>query len=381
MLDGAGILTFANDWTADPTSKHHVMKRFSETHDVLWIETAGMRAPKLGSVYDQRRIIAKARSMVRSVRRVEDRIHVLSPPALPYPNSSVAEAVNSVLYNATIRRALQSLEVAGDPNIFVFAPHCARRIRRLPRRFLTYYCVDRWGAFQGYDRDTMEAGERELCERADLVLASAQDLAERCARYSDNVHYMPHGVDHDHFATALEARALPDDIADIPEPRVGFFGLIHEWVDIDLIGRLADALPYSFVLIGSTSEDLSQLTARKNVFHLGRRPFATLPDYSRGFQAALVPFRLTELTASVNPIKLQEYAAAGLPVVSSDLPEVRREEQIATCVKSFDDWVGAVENAVRQGSDQEFRRRQSDLVREKDWAYVCERIAGLVNDG
>lgn len=378
-LRGSGILTFANDWTADPTSKHHVMKRFSRSNQVLWIETSGMRAPRLGSTSDQRRLLLKLRTMFRSARQVSDRVHALSPPAIPYPQSSVAERVNSISYRISVRRALRQLGMDRAPDMFAFAPHCAPRIRSIPRRSLTYYCVDRWGAFKGYHRATMEAHEEELCQRADLVLASAEDLAERCAQHSTNVHYIPHGVDHEHFSQALRPGRLPEDLAGIPEPRVGFFGLLHEWVDLELIGRLADVLPYSFVLIGSTSEDLSDLKRRDNVFYLGRRPFATLPDYCRGFHAALVPFRITELTKSVNPIKLQEYAAAGLRVVSSDLPEVRREKEIATCVTTFDGWVDAVTEAVQLGQDDTARQQQSDRVRSNDWNYVCERIAGLVN--
>jgi glycosyltransferase involved in cell wall biosynthesis len=225
----------------------------------------------------------------------------------------------------------------------------------------------------------MELGEEELCRRANVVLASAEDLAERCARFSRNVHYVPHGVDYEHFVRALEPGPLPADLAAIPEPRVGFFGLIHEWVDLDLIGRLADMLPYSFVLIGATSEDLSGLLARQNVHYLGRRAFASLPDYSRGFDAALVPFRLTELTASVNPIKLREYAAAGLPIVSSDLPEVRKCPTIARIARTRDEWIDAVREAVERGRDVEERRRQSRRVEREDWAYVTNAISTLVN--
>src|SRR4029453_18776020 len=108
-------------------------------------------------------------------------------------------------------------------------------------------------------------------------------------------------------AAGLPAGPLPADLASIPEPRIGFFGLIHEWVDVELIGRLADVLPYSFVVIGSPNTDRSAVEGKPKVFVLGQRPYAELAAYSRGFQAAIVPFRMTELPNSVNPIKLREY--------------------------------------------------------------------------
>ena len=378
-LGGVDIVTFANDWNADPTSKHHVVRRFARTNDVLWIEAAGMRAPKLTSAYDRKRLFTKAKAMFRKSRPELERLHVLSPPALPYPHSVLAQQANALLYQFSITRELQRLGLDREPLLLSFAPQCAPYIRRLPRRQLVYYCVDKWSAFDGFDAATMERGERELCEAADLVIASAQDLADRCAQFSDNVHYVPHGVDYDHFASALEPGPLPDDLTKIPEPRVGFFGLIHEWVDVELIGRLADALPYSFVVIGSAKTDMTPVEGKPNVHVLGRRPYASLPQYSRGFHASIVPFRMTELTHSVNPIKLREYAAAGLPIVSSPLPEVVKCSDIATCALTFDEWVHALREAVARGQDPEARAAQSRRVAHEDWAYRCETIAQLIN--
>jgi glycosyltransferase involved in cell wall biosynthesis len=379
LLGGHDLVTFANDWTADPTSKHHIMRRFARTNDVLWIEAAGMRVPKLASAYDRRRLLHKAKAILRRSRPALDRLHVMTPPALPYPHSPLAQQANALLYQFTIGRELARLGMDREPILCSFNPVCAPYIRRLPRHMLIYYCVDKWSAFEGFDATTMERGERELCESADLVIASAQDLAERCARFSKNVHYVPHGVDFEHFASALADGPLPADLASIPEPRVGFFGLIHEWVDVELIGRLAEILPYSFVVIGSAKTDMSALEGKPNVHVLGRRPYAELPAYSRGFHASIVPFRMTELTHSVNPIKLREYAAAGLPIVSSPLPEVRKCADIATCAETLDEWVNALRDAVARGGDPEARRAQSERVRREDWAYRCADIASLID--
>ena len=379
LLGGRDLVTFANDWTADPTSKHHIMRRFSRTNDVLWIEAAGMRAPKLTSAYDRRRLLHKAKAILRQSRPVLDRLHVMTPPALPYPHSPLAQQANALLYRFTIGRELDRLGMDREPILCSFVPQCAPYIRRLQRSLTMYYCVDRWSAFEGFDAGTMERGERELCEASDLVIASAQDLADRCARFSRNVHYVPHGVDYEHFAEALEPGPLPADLAAIPEPRIGFFGLIHEWVDVELIGRLAATLPYSFVVIGSAKTDMSALEGKSNVFVLGRRPYAELPAYSRGFHAAIVPFRMTELTHSVNPIKLREYAAAGLPVVSSPLPEVLKCTDIATCATTFDEWVDALKQAVALGSDAAARHAQSARVQHEDWSYRCADIARLID--
>lgn len=380
LLGGLPVVTFANDWTADPTSKHHLMRRLSATNPILWVESAGMRTPSLSSAADRARLLSKARAIFRTSRHVAPSIHVISPAALPFPQSRIARAANGVLYRTTLRRELRRLQLDPSPILCVFAPHCAPYLRGLRRRLLIYYCVDKWSAFEGYHAGMMEQFEEELCREADLVIASAEDLAERCRRFSRNVHFVPHGVDYQHFASALEPGPLPDDLAAIPGPRVGFFGLIHEWVDTELIGHLADTLPYSFVLLGSARGDLTELERRPNVHLLGRRPYDTLPAYCRGFHAALVPFRVTELTRSVNPIKLREYAAAGLPIVSTPLPEVRKCADITACAESREEWVGAVRHAVEQGQDRAWRLAQSARVAGEDWSARCQVLSILVNE-
>jgi glycosyltransferase involved in cell wall biosynthesis len=378
MLRDLDIVCFANDWSADPTSKHHLMRRLAATNRILWVEAAGMRAPSLRRPGDLHRLLGKARAMWRRPRQVLPTLYVYSPPVLPFPASRLARAINRLIYPAVVRRQLRRLGLSSAPVLWTFTPHVAPYLAGLERRLLIYHCVDRWSAFADYDGALMDRWEAELCARADVVFASAADLVERCRRWSERVHYIPHGVDHAHFARALDAGPLPDELRAIPEPRIGFFGLIHEWIDLPLLAALADRAPYSFVLIGEAKVDLGDLTARPNVFHLGRRSYDSLPDYCRGFHAAIVPFRTNELTRSVNPVKLREYAAAGLPVVSSDLPEVRRCVDVASCADGLDAWLAELERAVARGREPRERRAQSARVREQDWAAICSEISRII---
>ena len=380
-LTNQDIVCFANDWTADPTSKHHLMKRLAATNRVLWVEAAGMRSPRLGRRDDLRRIRRKLLTLTANARQRLPGLWSFAPPILPLAGWAMADRLNRRLYAWSIRRQLRRLGFDPQPMLWIYGPHVAPWIRDLRRRCLVYHCVDRWGAFRDYDAERMRRAEAEICRAAQVVLASAADLGERCRTFGATVHYVPHGVEHSHFAAALEPGVLPFDLARIPAPRIGFFGLIHEWVDTDLLATLAERLPYSFVLIGTSNQDLSSLLARRNVFHLGRRPYQELPDYCRGFDAAIVPFRLSELTRSVNPIKLREYAAAGLPIVASDLPEIRRCSTIATCVTGIEDWEGALRAAVARSGIPAERRAQSERVKDQDWGGVTERIGSLVARG
>lgn len=378
MIEGRDIVCFANDWNTDPTSKHHLMRRFSEANRVLWIEAAGMRRPQLTSASDITRMSRKVRSFLQPARQALPGLHVYSPPSVPLPGSRRAARVNASLYRWSIGRELQRLGMSAAPLLWIYGPHVAPSIRAMPRSGVVYHCVDRWSAFSSYDPEFMESCEADVCRTADVVFASAQDLADRCRVHARNVHYMPHGVDHAHFRQALKEEDLPPDLPRTGRPIVGFFGLIHDWVDIDLIARLADALPYEFVLIGASNQDVTALAARSNVHVLGRKPYAELPRYARGFAAAIVPFRTTALTHSVNPIKLREYAAAGLPVVSTGLPEVVKCGSIVRIADSFESWQRQLRAAVADGCDRAWRRAQSDRVAPDDWSFVAGRMSEII---
>jgi glycosyltransferase involved in cell wall biosynthesis len=378
MMHDRDIVCFANDWHTDPTSKHHLMRRFSATNRVLWIEAAGMRRPNLSSRADLLRIVGKARKFFKPATAVLPNLRTYTPPSIPLPGLSWARRLNTMLYRASIGREAAGAGMSPTPVLWVYGPHVAPFIRGMPRSALVYHCVDKWSAFEGYGAAFMDACEQELCEAADLVVASAEDLADRCRRFSDNVHYIPHGVDHEHFAAALAPGELPPELSGSTMPRVGFFGLIHEWVDLELIGRLADAVPFEFVLIGASNQPMDELTRRPNVRYLGRQPFHRLPDFCRAFSAAIVPFRMSELTISVNPIKLREYAAAGLPIVSTGLPEVLKCTDIARIASTPEEWIRELRLAVTDGESEHWRRAQSARVKRDDWDGVAGRIGDLL---
>ena len=379
MLKNADILCFTNDWTAPPTSKHHLMRHLAEENRVLWVEAAGMRVPNLRRGNDWQRLVGKAKSFTQPAKRVLPSLAVYAPPSIPLPGSRLAQELNARLYRMSLARERRRLGMHQPPVLWTFLPHTGTMLRDLPRQLLVYHCVDRWSQFEDYDSGLMEQLEERLCRQADIVFASAEDLAERCRQWNPDVHYFPHGVQFSHFAKALEPGDVPEDVRGLTGPVIGFFGLIHEWVDTELIAELARRMSdHHFVLIGDGKRRLVELEGLANVHLLGRRPYDQLPAYCRAFHAAIVPFRRTALTESVNPIKLREYAAAGLPTVSTGLPEVRRCGDIALCAETADEWEAALRVAVARGSDPAERRRQSERVRDQDWGAIADRMGTVV---
>jgi glycosyltransferase involved in cell wall biosynthesis len=190
---------------------------------------------------------------------------------------------------------------------------------------LIYYCVDEYTAFSGVPSASLAEMERQLLGRADVVFASAERLYQSKARVNPNTFLVRHGVDYQHFRKALDAgTVVPDEIAGLPRPVIGYFGLMSpDWVNIDLLAHVARRFAHgSLVLLGKVAMDLSALTNLPNVHVLGRKPYAALPAYCKGFDVAVIPFPVSEVTLNANPLKAREYLAAGLPVVSTPVPEV-----------------------------------------------------------
>ena len=178
--------------------------------------------------------------------------------------------------------------------------------------------------------------ERELIGKSDLVITCSSLLQESKSRLNPNCVLVRHGVEQDHFKKALDAETeLPADIRDLPKPVLGFYGLVAEWVDLEAMAKVAEAYPQgSVVIVGehnnANPEGMARLRALPNVHFLGRKTYSELPAYCKAFDVALLPFIKNELTANANPLKLREYLAAGLPVVSTDIPEAMASLNMAS---------------------------------------------------
>jgi glycosyltransferase involved in cell wall biosynthesis len=165
----------------------------------------------------------------------------------------------------------------------------------------------------------------------------------------------------------------------LTKPVIGFIGLIQDWIDQDLIAHVAERHPeWSLVLVGKAIVDVSRLARLPNVHLLGRRPYADLPAYCKGFSVGIIPFVLNELTHHVNPIKLREYLSAGLPVVSTPLPEVMHHAEHASIAKEPQEFVAALERAVAEDTPA-LRRRRSERMRKEAWEHKVAEIGDQVN--
>ena len=375
-LRGRDLVVFSNDWDGDPLSKTHIMRILSKENRILWVNSIGNRAPK-ANAHDLKRIWRKLTTFTQGVRQgateVEPNLFVLAPLAIPLYGSNAVRAANKVLLRAQVMRAMRSLGFQRALS-WSFLPASAAVSGTLGEELVVYHCVDEFSAFNDTNGQQIAALERLLLKRADLVITSAERLYENKRAQNANTALVRHGVDFEHFVKACDAATeVPEEIARLPRPIIGFFGLLAEWVDQDALIACAKAYPQgSVVVVGKTMPDVdpTRLRALPNVHLLGRKPYAALPGYCKAFDVALNPFKVNELTLNANPLKVREYLAAGLPVISSDLPEVR---QLGLCriARSSEDFVAQVRACLEEGGGPR-RERAERIVREGWGARVDE---------
>jgi hypothetical protein len=378
MLEGQSIVCFANDWSADPTSKTHIMRILARRNRVLWVDSIGMRRPA-ATAYDARRIGSKLRRVFRGCRPVEPGLFVGSPLALPFPGNAAADRFNAGMLSAWLRWQLRRLGMS-RPILWSFMPNVSGIVGRLNERMVVYHCVDDYAEFAGVSRESIRRLEADLVRRSDVVIASSEKLRDERLPLNPRTHFVTHGVDVEHFGRALDpATPVPEELRHLPRPIVGFFGLMAEWVDVSLLRAMADRHPdWSIVIVGRVATDVSAIEGRPNVRFLGRKPYAVLPAYCRGFDAGIVPFRMSDLTVRSNPLKLREYLAAGLPVASTPLPEVMRYAGLVETGESDREFVAAVERALARRSPAAVSARL-EAMRAESWDARVEEISGLLS--
>jgi hypothetical protein len=372
-LQGRDIVCFSNDWDGDPLSKTHIMRILARENRVLWVNSIGNRAPR-ASAADAARIWKKLRDVTRGLTEPEPNLHVLAPLYVPAYGNELVRSANRGILRLQILAAMRRLGML-RPISWSFLPSAATVAGTLGESLVVYHVVDEFSAFSDASAHVAEL-ERRLLARADLVVASSEQLLAGKRQVNPRAVLVRHGVDHAHFARALDpALPLPEPLRTLPRPVIGFFGLVADWIDLRLVRRVADAYPHaSVVILGKVITSTAAFDGARNVHLFGRRPYAELPAWCKGFDVALTPFVRNELALAANPLKAREYVAAGLPNVCTDLPELR---QIPGCTVTTTDeeFVAEVGRALRAGGPSAAR---SALVEGEGWEAKVEELRSHV---
>jgi glycosyltransferase involved in cell wall biosynthesis len=245
-----------------------------------------------------------------------------------------------------------------------------------------YDCMDQLSQFKFAPPELIER-ERILLEAADVVFAGGRKMWEDKRLHNPNCHFYGCGVDVAHFSKARKAEtALPEDLAAIQGPILGYFGVVDERLDYELIAKLADENPnWSIAMVGPVCKvDPADLPQRSNLHWLGGRDYSQLPSYTKGFDVALMPFARNEATEYINPTKALEYMATGTPIVSSDVPDVVSNfAQVVKIATNHDEFIAMCRKSLAQ-PDEVAVERGLKMADANTWDAIVAKLEKHIKD-
>ncbi|MGH2903351.1 MAG: glycosyltransferase [Solirubrobacteraceae bacterium] len=378
-LSGRDIVCVGfSDWDADvPTTQHQLMRRLADHNRILFIESLGLRRPQLAGS-DLSRMARRLRRGLSAPREV-DGLYALSPLVLPMHSNALARRINAELLPRAVARAVVKLGLR-ELLLWSFVPQAEVLLGRLQPARVLYYTTDDHAAKPGIDAASFRAAESRFAASADVIFASAPELASRLHQLHDNVHYAPAVTDTRMFATALDSDPIDPALASLPRPRVVFVGaILAATIDIEMVAQLAALRPdWSFAFVGPVGQgdprtNVDLLRRAPNIHLLGPRPQERLPAVLRGAEATIIPYRLEQQMRSVFPMKTYEYLAAGRPVVSTPLAALAQVPEVLTAVTA-EEFAGRLQDAIEHDSPTR-RAARSAAVQSHSWESRLQEIS------
>jgi glycosyltransferase involved in cell wall biosynthesis len=384
MLQGASIVCLSSiDWSFNWQIPQEVAQSFAKAGNrVLFVENTGIRR---AGMRDTSRLWSRFRnwwSAGGGVKGVAGDIDVLSPLLLPLPYSRSAVFMNTRLLVHAVRTWLG--QGSGPLIIITFLPTPLSRsvINALSPTLVVYYCLDRLSESSPGALKVVHS-ERLLLAEADLVMVTSNVLYETAAELASRVEFLASGVNIEKFERALQSRDEEHEtFPALSKPIIGYIGSLRSATDLALLECVADLAPdLQFLLAGPRFVDVTSLASRSNVMLLDAIPHEDVIAYMVRFDVGILPYAINQFTAGIMPMKLKEYLAAGLPVVATPLPEVRRfAEQHQGVVRFASDPVEFVATlrAVLTDSTPEVKAQRASVARQYDWNHQMARMNDLI---
>jgi uncharacterized SAM-binding protein YcdF (DUF218 family)/glycosyltransferase involved in cell wall biosynthesis len=374
------------DWDFIWQGHQEIMSRLAAAgHRVLFVENTGVRTLRARDLPRLRQRLRNWWRGTKGFRQERPNLFVYSPLLLPLPYSRVARAANRFLMSRALGRWMRAIGF-DRPVVWTFLPTplAMDLIAALDPVLTVYYCIDDFAASSSGARRIV-ASEERLFREADLVFVTSERLRERAAQFSRHVHFFPFGVSFERFDRVRQEHAPPPpDLDALARPIVGYLGGLHQWIDQTLLVQVAERMPdVTFALVGPAQTDVSALERCANVRLLGQRPHDAVPAYVKGFDAGLVPYRVAEYTLNVYPTKLNEYLVMGLPVVATDLPEIRRYNarhgDLIEIASDADGFANAIRRALGDSTPPDVDRRVA-AAHENSWHNRIAQMNALVDE-
>lgn len=321
-------------------------------------------------------------SMRLETREAESGVHVVVPHLPDGLRSEIA-------INAVMREMTRQLFTDHDINKYIFwyyTPMALSFTDHFNPVASVYDCMDELSAFKGA-HSALPMLEKQLFRHVDLVFTGGQSLYEAKCGQHPSVHAFPSSIDVKHFGKARNLTEDPKDQAHIPHPRLGFFGVIDERFDSQLLDQIASRRPdWQFIMIGPIVKiDPASLPQHPNIHYLGGKKYQELPEYLAGWDIALLLFARNDSTRFISPTKTPEYLAAGKPVISTSIRDVVRpygDLKLVEIADTPDEFINAAERILANADQTQWLAKVDAFLEhiswDKTWSQMYSLIANVI---
>jgi len=385
------LLVFSDDWGRHPSSCQHLIKHLLPTREVLWVNTIGTRPLRL-DMRTAQRVVEKLKHWVApaaSLPAVSDQglpgvkaPHVISPRMWPSFSTTAARRLNKALLAAALKPAIERLGEA--PVVITTIPLMADLVGALPVKKWIYYCVDDFSVWPGYDGKTMGDMERQLVPSVTDTVAASESLAQGLRQLGAQPTLITHGVDLSMWQISQsDGRKEIAEFAGLQSPLIVFWGVLDRRMDVEWVIGLSRALetrglPGSIVMFGPHEDPDPHLF---NISRVSLRPaaaFDRLPSIAAQADLLIMPYGDMLATRAMQPLKLKEYLATGLPVVVRDLPATRPWADACDVCDSREQFIEAVISRLNSGVPIEQKSARIRLAAES-WQAKAEALEGVID--
>ncbi len=338
----------------------HLMSRFARQYSVYFIEEA----------------VFHNEADYYAIVETTEKVRIVKPYLNNDNNTNIQERLKCVI-DAFIEE-----QQIGKFIAWYYSPMSLLFTNHLQPALTVYDCMDELSAFKFAPPQLKEA-EKDLLQKANVVFTGGHNLYNAKKHLHHNIYAFPSSIDKQHFMQARDAVTEPADQRVIAHPRLGFYGVLDERFDIDLIREVADKKPdWQFVFIGPVVKiDENSLPKNRNIHYLGSRHYNQLPAYLSGWDIALIPFAINESTKYISPTKTPEYLAGGKPVISTAIEDVIHpygDHQLVHIIRSADEFIKAATLELQNPSKKKWLKKADAFLANNSWDTTWQNMYQII---
>lgn len=365
------ILTFPPDyWNGPRHNRHYFCEELSKENRVLFV------SPPI-YVVDLLRRNLRSKLHKSGSKYINKNLLTYTPSKILFTNYRFLK-LNELMREIRISRIKSLMEKMDikKPVLLIWHPKYMDMLGNFDEALLVYYVYDQYTGYIGGDPTKPDEKEIELLKRADIVFTLTKGLYEDKKNWAREIYHLPNAVDYDLFSSSRDPLTkVPEDIASIPKPILGYIGTINEKVDVPLLDYISTVRKdWSIVLVGRENYSIQEarkgfeaLIAKKNVYWLGPKPYDSIPAYIKGLDICMMCYVINNWTFYGDPSKMHEYLASGKPTIATGLPAIKEYNHVIDIPDSKEGWVKTIEKGLKE-SDLSMPEKRINIAKENSYS-------------